>query len=456
VTYLATTKIWAVHSRLDHLTDYVANKEKTGNREFELNTVLEYTNSDYKTEKKCYVTGINCNPETAGTSMMDSHKKSTKDLKVLAYHGYQSFAEGEVNAEIAHSIGVELAKNLWGDRFQVVVATHLNTNHFHNHFVLCSTSFIDGKRFHSCTESYMKMREESDALCKKYSLSVVKNAQRGKTKHYSEIKAEREGGNTWRGNIRKDIDNAILQSTTTNQFWKAMEDMGYELKMNVKYPGVKPPGHSRFFRLYKLGDDYTREAIKEKILKRNSRNLPFPEERKIRIKFRYYGRYKKTKKLTGLRALYIHYQYKLGILPKLRASNRRMHFLLREDLIKLDSIIAQCSLLCERKIDTYEQLASYKATVEEEMQSLFLKRKELRNQVKCLYRAGLEGNEGETMEVKAQISRISAKLKKLRKETMLCDGIYNRSAKMSQTLKQIESENKKEKGREKNKNEHIR
>lgn len=453
---MATTKIWAVHSRLDHLVDYVSNKGKTENAEYELGTVLEYTNADYKTEKKYYVSGINCHPETARTSMMNSHRKSSKELKVLAYHGYQSFAEGEVDAEIAHRIGVELATNLWGDRFQVVVATHLNTNHFHNHFVLCSTSFLDGKRFHSCTESYLKMREESDALCKKYSLSVIKNSQRGKTKHYSEIKAEREGHNTWRGNIRKDIDNAILQSTTTNQFWKAMEEMGYELKMNVKYPGVKPPGHSRFFRLYKLGDDYTREAIKEKILKRNSRNLPFPDERKRRRKYRFYEKYKKSKRLTGLRALYIHYQYKLGILPKPRASNRRMHFLLREDLIKLDSIIAQCSLLCERKIDTYEQLALYKSTVEEDMQSLIAERKELRNQIKCLYRGNIDTNAVATTETKGQIAKISVKLKKLRREILLCDGIYTRSTKMKNNLTQIDSENKKGKGREKQKNEYIR
>ncbi len=458
---MATTKIWAVHSRLDHLMDYVSNKEKTNNIEYDLNTVLEYAKEDLKTEKKYYVSGINCNPETAITSMMNSHKKNTKDLKVLAYHGYQSFAEGEVTAESAHNIGLELAMQLWGDRFQVVVATHLNTNHYHNHFVLCSTSFLDGKRFHACTESYMKMRSMSDKLCKENSLSVIKNPQRGNTKHYAEIKSEREGKITWRGNIRDDIDKAILQATTTKHFWDAMEQMGYELKMNVKYPGVKPPGHSKFFRLYKLGDNYTQEAIKSRIIKNISRAYPFSEKEKKTRTYHFKGVFKKHKKVNGLRALYIYYQYMLGIIPgglrnknyQTSASNKRMHFLLREDLIKLDSLIAQCSLLCEKKINTHEQLALYKYSVEEKIQTFVATRLDLRNQMKCSMRNNTDAN---PIEIKGQIVEISSNLKKLRTEIKLCDGISIRSAQIKDNLKQIKSEKDEEKRKEKKNDEHIR
>lgn len=458
---MATTKIWAVHCRLDHLMDYVSNKEKTNNNEYELNTILEYAKEDTKTEKKYYVSGVNCNPESALSSMMNSYKRSNKDLKVLAYHGYQSFAEGEVTAESAHNIGLELAMELWGDRFQVIVATHLNTNHYHNHFVLSSTSFLDGKRFHACTESYMKMRSTSDRLCKEHSLSVIKNPQRGNTRHYGEIKDEREGKVTWRGNIRDDIDKAILQATNTRHFWDAMEKMGYELKMNVKYPGVKPPGHTRFFRLYKLGDNYTQEAIKDRILRNISKTYPLPEkERKSRV-YRFNGDFEKRKKATGLRALFIYYQYKLGIIPsgnrnknfQTSASNRRMHFLLREDLIKLDSLIAQCSLLCENKIDTHEQLAFYKDSVEERIHILVATRLDLRNQMKCQMRSNPDTN---PTQIKDQIAKISTKLKKLRTEIKLCGCIYARSTHIKENLKQINLDKVEEKRKEKKDNEHIR
>lgn len=536
---MATTKIWAVHSRLDHVVDYVANKGKTNNIEYDLSTLLEYTQEDLKTEKKHYVSGINCNPETALTSMMNSHKKSEKILKVLAYHAYQSFAEGEVTAENAHKIGLELAKELWGDRFQVVVATHLNTNHYHNHFVLCSTSFLDGKRFHACTDSYRLMRSTSDRLCKEYSISVIKNPHYGNTKHYSEAKAEQEGKITWRGNIRDDIDKAIIQSTTPLDFWNAMEQMGYELKMNVKYPGVKPPGHTRFFRLYKLGCDYTPDAIKERILQNVKKRYPLPMKERRKRYYQYKGDFKKSKRLTGLRALYLHYQYKFGILPRPRASNKRMHFLLREDLVKLDSIIAQSNLLIDKKIDTKEQLGAYKTKSAQDIQELISKRADLRNQLKCIirskneesrivtrkivegheagvknnyegceteannnhkvhetgtknvyksYESGIENsnegfkprmkNNGESyqsgtksnneenqveirsrddiqIEIKSLIVCISKEIKKLRKDVRLCDGISERSNKMKENLKNIKSdEEKNRKGAKEN--EHIR
>ena len=76
-----------------------------------------------------------------------------------------SFAEGEVDADTAHKIGVALAKELWPD-FEVIVATHLNTHCFHNHFVLNSVSFLHGRKFNACRESYKKMRAASDRLCR--------------------------------------------------------------------------------------------------------------------------------------------------------------------------------------------------------------------------------------------------------------------------------------------------
>ena len=435
--------MWPIHSRLDHLVSYVSNHEKTINTDFEdLKSVIKYAGEDYKTEQRFYVSGINCQPETAYQSMLNAHKLSDKEIKVLGYHGYQSFVESEVTAETAHEIGIKLAQELWGDKFQVVVATHLNTNHYHNHFVLCSASFIDGKRFHACTKSYLEMRAVSDMLCKEYSLSIIENPKRFSTKHHAEYMAEKNGKQTRRGFIREDIDRAIEQSTTSRHFWEAMEAMGYELDMSGKHPKVKPQGSTGFFRLYNLGDNYTIEAIKERILKNVRRKLPFPEEQKKPKVYRFNGNLEKSKKLTGLRALYFHYCYKLGVFQgNFRskthnncASNRRMHFLLREDLLKLDNIIAQGKLLNEHKIDTHEQLAQYKFSVEEKIMSLKQNRIDLRSQLKRLVRSN---DEVEQPQIKSQIADVSSELKKLRTENKLCDGISTRSVKIPDTLKQV-------------------
>ena len=100
---------------------------------------------------------------------------SLKLVGIECYHAYQSFAEGEVIPSQAHEIGVKLAEEIWGNKFQVVVSTHLNTDNIHNHFVINSVSFVDGKRFCNTKKDYALMRKTSDRLCADYGLSVLKN-----------------------------------------------------------------------------------------------------------------------------------------------------------------------------------------------------------------------------------------------------------------------------------------
>ena len=187
---MATTKIWKIEKRLDHVLTYTSNVEKTFNKNYgtqssipysDLHNVLDYATDEYKTEKQYFVSGINCFPEDAYNQMMITKKnKNTLKNKILAYHGYQSFKSGEVTPEIAHEIGVKLAEELWGDRFEVVVSTHLNTNCCHNHFVINSVSFVDGKMFYNNFKTYSMMRHLSDSLCDEYGLSVLKEKKCGK------------------------------------------------------------------------------------------------------------------------------------------------------------------------------------------------------------------------------------------------------------------------------------
>ena len=266
---MATTAIWDVTDRLDRVIDYTTNPDKTENLDFNssdfrgLQEVLKYTVQDAKTEKQFYVTGINCYPETACKQMSKTKLQFQKTDGILAFHGYQSFAPGEATPETAHAIGVKMAQELWGDRFEVVVSTHLDKNHLHNHFVLNSVSFKDGKRYYDNKTTYSLMRQTSDRLCREYSLSVIENPQRGKSRHYAEWKAEQESKPTWRGLIREDVDKAIDISMTFTQFIANLHKQGYEVKTGVKYMAVRPQGKERFVRLKTLGDDYTEEVIKE-------------------------------------------------------------------------------------------------------------------------------------------------------------------------------------------------
>ena len=137
---MATTRIWSISGRLDFVINYVQNPEKTyGSRYTDselqaLQDVIDYAENPSKTEKRLYVTGINVSPDIARDQMVMVKQQYGKMDKILAYHGYQSFLPGEVTPNQAHEIGVELAKRLWGDKYQVLVTTHLDKEHLHNHF----------------------------------------------------------------------------------------------------------------------------------------------------------------------------------------------------------------------------------------------------------------------------------------------------------------------------------
>lgn len=439
---MATTAIWDVTDRLDRVIEYTTNPDKTENLDFNssdfrgLQEVLKYAVQDAKTEKQFYVTGINCYPETACKQMSKTKLQFQKTDGILAFHGYQSFAPGEATPETAHAIGVKMAQELWGDRFEVVVSTHLDKNHLHNHFVLNSVSFKDGKRYYDNKTTYSLMRQTSDRLCREYSLSVIENPQRGKSKHYAEWKAEQESKPTWRGLIREDVDKAIDESMTFTQFIANLRRQGYEVKTGVKYMAVRPNGKERFVRLKTLGDDYTEENIKERILKNRTPKRPqvLPEPNRKRYTVRGCMNIRKTRKLTGLQALYFHYLYKMGILPKQCVSRKRTHFLLREDIWHMKQLISQTKLLCTHRIETKEQLLTYQNELKQEMTALINERKSFYNHLRRCK------DDKQILACKEQISRISKKLSLLRREVKLCTGILSRSEDMKQKLLQIKQE----------------
>ena len=139
---MAVTAIWPIKGRVDKVIDYVRNPEKTteaGLPELAslhaVDDVVEYAADEMKTERRSYVSCLNCREDTAAAQFMETKRLWGKPGGRVCYHGYQSFKADEITAATAHEIGVRLAEELWGGRFEVVVATHCNTGHYHNHFV---------------------------------------------------------------------------------------------------------------------------------------------------------------------------------------------------------------------------------------------------------------------------------------------------------------------------------
>ncbi len=423
----------------------ITNPEKTTGKGLEaiaalhaVEDVIEYAADGMKTEKSVYVTGINCDPEIATAQFRSTKRHWQKTGGIVAFHGYQSFRPGEADPKTAHEIGVKLAQELWGDRFEVVVATYLNTSHCYNHFVLNSVSFINGLRYYDQKQTYQRMREVSDRLCKEYGLSVVKQPE-GKSKSYGEWQAEKKGRFTHRGSIRADIDRAIMASTTERDFIRVMCEMGYEFKTRakdgqpLKHPALKPPGAKGYFRFHKLGEGYSLEEVKNRILQNICKGVPFPvTEHRPQRQYRLKG--KPRKRLTGLQALYFRYCYELHIIQRHPRSTKRVPFLLREDVAKLHRLDQETLFLAREDITTMGQLESRKAAVKSEIETLTAQRNNLRNELRRLTR---KENQPAADEIRGQVRQLSQRLKKLRKEVALCESIALRSGQVKENLEQL-------------------
>ncbi len=458
MTLMATTSIWRVKGWLGKVVIYAENPEKTATPKFyadrelteqdgqQLSDVIRYAVNSEKTQETGseddaplhrFVSGINCSPATARDEMLAVKKRFGKENGTVAYHGYQSFAPGEATPELAHEIGVKLATRLWGDRYQVIVATHLDKeNHLHNHFVVNTVSFADGIKYHRTRKDYHEMQAFSDELCRKYGLSVIEHPQQGRGKQYGEWRAEQEQRPTWRGLIHTDIDEAIRQSMTERQFFDALRKKGYAVKVG-KDISVRPPGKERFVRLMRnFGEDYSLNSIRRRILSQSRPEREKPKQTPEILRVRLIGSLKTARKLTGFRALYVHYCYLLGIFPKNcpQQSRKRLHFLLREDLLKLDAITAETRLIVGHRIDTAEQLFRYRDEVNGKIEVMTAGRKQL---YKLQRTAAVKSDLEKAAEVKAQIDALSKELAALRKEAVLCNSIAERSGVIQEKIKTV-------------------
>lgn len=431
---MAYTKILTVSRRLDQSIAYARNKDKTSAER--LKGILDYVMDQEKIQTTCFETALNCDVETAYADMMATKKRWGKETrKRKGYHIIQSFSPGEVTPTEAHEIGVELANRAFGDRYEVIITTHLDQAHLHNHIVFNSVSFTDGTMYRDrMTDYYQGIRGVSDEICKEHGLSVIEPTATGK--QYSEWQAEKKGKTTARGMIRADIDRALAQAYTYETFLKALQKQDYEVKTGVKHTAVKPSGSNRFFRLDSLGDGYTEQAIKERLERiQNGEKplLPSPDlgcfswrvfGRRYRIKS---GRFQKARKLTGFQALCFKYLYLLRKAKSSRPNTRTAAFSW-QDVRRFEQYQRQFLYLHRNRIETEEQLSMLYDALQAEIDALTEQRAEL-------YRQKRKGGD-----VEQDITAITQALRPLRRELRLCVQIEESIPKMKQTLQTAETE----------------
>ena len=446
---MAITKIIAIRDRLDKRVNYAVNGEKTA-----LDTGITYAANPEKTEQYFFTSAINCDScETAFAEMQATKRRFGKLGGVVGYHFIQSFAPGEVTPEQAHAIGVVFARRLFGERYEVVVGTHLDRAHLHNHVVVNSVSFVDGKKYHSSPGSYyFEVRSTSDTLCRENDLSTI--TPQGKGKHYAEWKAENTGKPTIRSIIRGDIDSIIGEAYTYETFLMLLRREGYVVRNapNRKYVTVLPPGGKRAIRLDSLGEGYTEQDIRRRLAtQREGGAQTAPAMTRTGKRYRVRGKRLTgpKKKIMGFQALYLRYLYLL------RGTHRKKHFRrvpfsMRQEVIRLQRYDQQFRYLWANGLTTEEDLEQRITVLQREIY-------DGEQQRKPLYRERRDAeDEAYKTQCSAEIDRQTAALREKRRELALCRRILEDVPLVSRQVQQAEAERREEMKKEERKHEYQR
>lgn len=368
------------------------------------------------------------------------------DKGVLAYHIIQSFSPGEATPDQVHEIGCEFARRFLADRFECTVSTHLDKGHLHNHIVVNSVSYADGKMFRNNFDTYYHgIRQVSDELCRENRLSVIETD--GKGKSYDEWLSGQTGKPTIRGMVRRDVEQAIAAADSFDGFILELQNMGYTVKYGprVEHIAVRHKDAQRNIRIDRLDPRFSETALREYYHKLHrmptemqqeyrQENAPAkpkwqPTELQPTVqRARYRGKLpRRYPKVSGFMACYYHY---CALLRKAYhgKATKRCYFLLREDFLLFSRYQQQTKFLWENHIETMDELLAYKENAEVQIQQLARQRKVLYRQKREPERAARE----------EKIKSLTQQMKALRHEVYICSDIETDAAEVQEKLRQAE------------------
>lgn len=425
---IAVVKIWKVESNLKKVVDYAEDKDKTDINNYEdLINTLDYAENKDKTEESLFIDGINCDPTNATKEMIQIKKKFMKTDGILAWHAYQSFKEGEVTPDEAHKIGLELANEMWGDRFQVVVTTHLNTTHLHNHFVLNSVSFIDGKKYNSDRTSYAEFRRLNDSICKEHGISYLKEKKTKSGINYLNYQNRGIKYTNYYKSAKEDLDLAIAISSSYDSFLSTLTNMGYMITNRAGKLSIRGKDYKRNIRIERyFGEDYSIENIKKQIL-----GLYLPEKKSY-----YKNKYVTNQiiktllepKYNSFKARYVRYCKLLNIYPYV-IKKKYISLSMKEDIKKLDLLSEEAKLLVNNNIETEESFFSFLSSKEDEMIKL-------KNEREDLWKSSKKENCNK-YEIKNKIDELNKEINNLQKEVNMCHDIRDRKDTINSNLESL-------------------
>lgn len=393
-----------------------------------LDAVINYAMNGEKTENGILVSAINCLSQTAYSQMMLTKKTFHKEDGRLGYHIIQSFNGNEISPDKCNKIGIELAKQLWGDKYQVIVCTHTNKKNVHNHIVLNSVSFIDGSKYHNSNVEIALLRQTNDDICRKHGLSIIKSTEATTVSDISKSRIANYNRNSGKMElIKADIDEAIKEATKYQEFIDILAFKGYYIKKSNNVISVSTPYYNRNIRLARaFGEDYTFDNIKTRIYQPTlyDRYLKRTNNEKV-YKVRIYDGIKidqEKLKTSSFYRLYVHYLYLLGKLPpKIHYEERIKEYY--KEIDKFNKLADEMNLICTYNINSKEDAQNLRMQYIEEVTPIKAERDKLRQ----LYKKAT--NESDKTIIRAKIEAITEDINKINSKIQTCKRIITKAEK---------------------------
>ncbi|MHB8277019.1 MAG: relaxase/mobilization nuclease domain-containing protein [Candidatus Humimicrobiaceae bacterium] len=256
---MAAIKRLSSKGSIKNIINYVLNKEKTTER---------------------IISGKDISPSNAIAEMNTTKELYGKKEGITYHHIIQSFKPGEITPEKAHEIGTELAEKQFKNH-EVLIATHKDKEHIHNHLIINSVSFKDGHKLITDKTSLKEIKLENDRICLREHLSIIEKPYAKERYSMTEYKLAEKGLPIWKEQLRSAIDEAKEHSKNMlglKEYLK--ENFNIEMKIQNKNVSYLHPDKQKYCRGDKLGGAYTKEGvssefekIKEPIQRNKTPNL---------------------------------------------------------------------------------------------------------------------------------------------------------------------------------------
>ncbi len=439
--------------------------------------LISYILNDSKTDDQLLTAGQRCTPDHAARRMEQTKRRFHQTGGVQCYHIIQSFQPGEITPEQALQLGKTFAARHLLE-YEVVVATHTDRHHIHNHLVFNSVNCVTGRKYHSTPQTYCRqIRAISDQLCREQGLSVIMEPEQGGSMSYIEWLRQSKGQPTFRTLLEADLRESIEAANDLGHFFLLMEHRGYEIRHGSRL-GFRLQGQERFRYPGRRDSLFTENGIRDAI---NGNLQEIAAGRKAVIAPRPRDRpYQRHPRYTGLLALYHHYLYLLGRVGR-RQYPPRMTAHLRQEVMRFDQYREQFAFLQKNGITTVDGVRHYQQEKERELSNLTKQRticnvhKKRRQElftaladaealapVQALYEQGLSGVEEEyarwreaeqllntcgvpraqLMEEKEdvyrQLAEVNRQITEKRGESTLCSNILSGCAAMERDIQAAE------------------